>query len=251
MIDTTTSVRHDLIVVGAGLAGLSAAIEAFDNKADVAIVTKVHPVRSHSGAAQGGINAAIKADDDWQDHMFDTVKGGGYLVDQDAARVMSSEAPGRIRALENWGAAFSRNEDGTLAQRPFGGQRRNRTCYAADKTGHNLLHTLYEQAIKRGIPIYEELYITRLLVDNARCLGMVAYDLLGGRLIVFEAKATLLATGGAGRVFGQSSNALINTGDGMALAYHAGASVEDMEFFQTHPTPFISDKLFRGHKRLG
>jgi succinate dehydrogenase / fumarate reductase flavoprotein subunit len=230
------AVRHDIAVIGAGLAGMSAAVAAHDLGAKVALITKVHPVRSHSGAAQGGINAAVKADDDWHDHMFDTVKGSGYLADQDAVRIMCTGAPEAIRRLDNWGALFSRNEDGTLAQRPFGGQRRNRTCFAADKTGHNLLHTLYSQVLRREIPVHEELYVLRLVVQDGRCIGLVAYDLPHARLVSIEAKAVVIATGGAARVFGQSSNALINTGDGLTLALQAGAEIEDMEFFQTHPT---------------
>jgi succinate dehydrogenase / fumarate reductase flavoprotein subunit len=230
------TIQHDIAVIGAGLAGMSAAVAAHDLGAKVALITKVHPVRSHSGAAQGGINAAVKADDDWHDHMFDTVKGAGYLADQDAVRIMCSEAPNSIRRLDNWGALFSRNDDGTISQRPFGGQRRNRTCFAADKTGHNLLHTLYSQVLKREIPVHEELYVLRLVVQDGRCVGLVAYDLPHGRLIAIEARAVIIATGGAARVFGQSSNALINTGDGLLLAFNAGAEIEDMEFFQTHPT---------------
>lgn len=243
MISSSDSIRHDVVVVGAGLAGLSAAIAAADAGADVALVCKTHPLRSHSGAAQGGINAAIKPDDDWRDHMYDTVKGSAWLADQDAARVLTSEAPAAIRWLENLGAPFSRLEDGAIAQRPFGGQRRNRTCYVADHTGHNLLHVLYEQALRRNVPVYEEFFVTRLVAADGRCAGLVAYDLLGGRLVPFGARAVLLATGGAGRVFGQSSNALINTGDGLALAYEAGAELEDMEFFQTHPTGLLNGIL--------
>lgn len=244
MFDKPERVRHDVVIVGAGLAGLSAAIEAADHRADVAVVTKVHPVRSHSGAAQGGINAAIKPDDDWHDHYFDTVKGSAYLADQDAVRIMCREAPEAIRRLENWGAPFSRNDDGTLAQRPFGGQRRNRTCYVADHTGHNLLHTLYEQCIKRGVTVYEEWYVTRLVTAaDGRVIGLMAYDLPHGRLMAVAARAVILATGGAARVFGQSSNALINTGDGLSLAYHAGAGIEDIEFFQTHPTGLLNGIL--------
>lgn len=236
MFNNIQTIRHDIAVIGAGLAGMSAAVAAHDLGLNVGIITKVHPVRSHSGAAQGGINAAIKADDNWRDHMFDTVKGSGYLADQNAVRVMCTGAKDAIRRLDNWGALFSRNADGTLAQRAFGGQRRNRTCFAADKTGHNLLHTLYSQILKRKIPVHEEHFALKLVVREGRCIGLISYDLPRGSLVLFETRAIIIATGGAARVFGQSSNALINTGDGLLLALQAGAEIEDMEFFQTHPT---------------
>ncbi|NQT87404.1 FAD-dependent oxidoreductase [bacterium] len=236
-------IAHDVLIVGSGLAGLSAAIEAHDAGADVAILSKVHPVRSHSGAAQGGINAAIRPDDDWRDHRYDTVKGSAWLADQDAVSVLCGEAPDAIWWLGGFGAAFSRTPEGLIAQRPFGGQRRDRTCYAADKTGHNLLHTLYEQAMKRGVRIYEEYFVTRLVPGEGAWPAAVALDVVHGELTTFTAPAVILATGGAGRVFGQSSNALINTGDGVSLAWRAGLPVEDMEFFQTHPTGLLNGIL--------
>ncbi|MEW6358951.1 MAG: FAD-dependent oxidoreductase [Planctomycetota bacterium] len=243
MFSVANTLKHDIVIVGAGLAGQAAAIEARRRGADVAVVSKVHPVRSHSGAAQGGVNAAIKPDDNWRDHMFDTVKGSGYLADQDGVRIMCSEAPDAIWWLEGFGAPFSRQKDGTLAQRPFGGQRRNRTCYVADHTGHNLLHTLYEQMLRLDIRIYEEWIVTKLLVRDKKFVGLLAIDLLKGEMNLIRARACILATGGAARIFGQSSNALINTGDGAALAYRAGLPIEDMEFFQLHPTGLLNGIL--------
>ena len=236
-------ISHDVLIIGSGLAGMAAAIEAHDAGADVAIVSKVHPVRSHSGAAQGGINAAIRPDDNWQDHRFDTVKGSAYLADQDAATVLCKEAPDAIWWLARYGAPFSRTPEGTLAQRPFGGQRRDRTCYAADKTGHNLLHTLYEQVMKRGVKVYEEFFVTRLVLGDGSWPSIVALDVPHGEVCTLVAPAIILATGGASRVFGQSTNALINTGDGVAMAWRAGLPAEDMEFFQIHPTGLLNGIL--------
>lgn len=240
-----TGKSHDVIIVGAGLAGLSAALQAreLDASLDIAVVTKVHPVRSHSGAAQGGINAAIRFDDSWQGHLYDTVKGSWFLADQDAVRVLCSEAKDAIARLDKYGALFTRNPDGTVAQRAFGGQSRNRTCFVADKTGHNLLHTLFEQAMKRKIPIYWEWFVTSLVVEDGQFKGITAIDLLTGDLHFIQGKALVIATGGAGRIYGQSSNALINTGDGGALAYRAGLAIEDFEFFQIHPTGLLNGIL--------
>lgn len=232
------SFSHDIVIVGAGLAGLTAALEAveLDANADVAVISKVHPVRSHSGAAQGGINAALRFDDSWQGHKYDTLKGSWFLADQDAVRILCSEAKDAISRLDKYGALFNRNEDGTIAQRAFGGQGRKRTCFVADKTGHNLLHTLYEQAMKQNIKIYWEWFVTSLIVEDGKFKGITAIDVLTGELNFIRSKAVILATGGAGRIYGQSSNALINTGDGMALAYRAGLPLKDFEFFQIHPT---------------
>ncbi len=237
--------KHDIIILGAGLTGLSAALEAreLDEHIDIAVVSKVHPVRSHSGAAQGGINAAIRFDDSWQEHMYDTVKGSWFLADQDAARVLCSEAKDAIARLDKYGAFFNRNEDGTIAQRAFGGQSRNRTCFVADKTGHNLLHTLYEQAMKRKIAMYWEWFVNSIVVEDGSFKGIMAMKLLTGELHFMRGKVLIVATGGAGRIYGQSSNALINTGDGMALAYRAGLPVEDFEFFQIHPTGLLNGIL--------
>ncbi len=226
---------HDILIIGAGLAGMRAAIAA-PSHLDVALLSKVHPVRSHSVAAQGGINAAIGENDSWEAHAFDTAKGGLYLGDQDAIEAMCREAPGDILDLERMGVIFSRNEQGKIAQRPFGGAGFPRTCYAADRTGHAILHAMYEQLLKRQIVVYEEWYVTSLIVEDGVCRGVVAWDLIHGGLYAIGAKAVILATGGSGRVFLTSTNAVINTGDGMALAYKAGAPLEDMEFVQFHPT---------------
>lgn len=229
---------HDIVVVGAGLAGMRAALSAQSRcpHLDVAILSKVHPVRSHSVAAQGGINAALGENDSWEAHAFDTTKGGLYLGDQDAIEGMCREAPGDILDLERMGVIFSRNEQGRIAQRPFGGAGFPRTCYAADRTGHAILHAMYEQLLKQGIKVYEEWYVTALIEQEGACRGVIAWDLLRGGLHAFGSRAVILATGGSGRVFLTSTNAVINTGDGMALAYRAGAALEDMEFVQFHPT---------------
>lgn len=226
---------HDILVVGAGLAGMRAALAA-PSHLDVAILSKVHPVRSHSVAAQGGINAALGENDSWEAHAFDTTKGGLYLGDQDAIEAMCREGPGDILELERMGVIFSRDERGRIAQRPFGGAGFPRTCYAADRTGHAILHAMYEQLMKRRIGVYEEWYVTLLIVEEGICRGVVAWDLVRGGLHAIGAKAVILATGGSGRVFLTSTNAVINTGDGMVLAYLAGAPLEDMEFVQFHPT---------------
>jgi succinate dehydrogenase / fumarate reductase flavoprotein subunit len=226
---------HDILVVGAGLAGMRAALAA-PSDLDVALVSKVHPVRSHSVAAQGGINAALGANDSWEAHAFDTVKGGLYLGDQDAVEAMCREAPDEIFELERMGVIFSRDDQGRIAQRPFGGTGAVRTCYAADRTGHAILHAMYEQLLKRRVTVYEEWYVTSLIVEDGVCRGVIAWDLLHGGLHSLAAKAVILATGGSGRVFLTSTNAVINTGDGMALAYRAGVPLQDMEFVQFHPT---------------
>lgn len=226
---------HDILIVGAGLAGMRAALAA-PSHLDVAILSKVHPVRSHSVAAQGGINAALGENDSWEAHTFDTTKGGLYLGDQDAIEAMCREGPGDILELERMGVIFSRDERGRIAQRPFGGAGFPRTCYAADRTGHAILHAMYEQLMKRRIGVYEEWYVTLLIVEEGICRGVVAWDLVRGGLHAIGAKAVILATGGSGRVFLTSTNAVINTGDGMVQAYLAGAPLEDMEFVQFHPT---------------
>jgi succinate dehydrogenase / fumarate reductase flavoprotein subunit len=231
---------HDVIVVGGGLAGLRAAIEA-SKYADTAIISRVHPLRSHSGAAQGGINAALAnaeggRDDTWERHAYDTIKGSDFLADQDAVEVLTKEAPERIIEMEHWGCPFSRTDEGKIAQRPFGGAGYPRTCYAADKTGHYLLVTAYEQVLKRKIRVYEEWFVTSLIADNGRTKGVVALDILTGDVDVFKAKAVILATGGAGWIYAKSTNSIINTGSGMAIAYRAGIALKDMEFVQFHPT---------------
>jgi succinate dehydrogenase / fumarate reductase flavoprotein subunit len=226
---------HDIVIVGAGLAGMRAAVAA-PADLDVALISKVHPVRSHSVAAQGGINAALGENDSWEAHAFDTTKGGLYLGDQDAIEAMCREAPQDILELERMGVIFSRDANGRIAQRPFGGAGFPRTCYAADRTGHAILHAMYEQLLKRRCFVYEEWYVTSLIVEDGACRGVIAWDLLRGGLHAIGAKAVILATGGSGRVFFTSTNAVINTGDGMALAYRAGVPLEDMEFVQFHPT---------------
>ena len=239
---------HDILVVGGGLTGLRAAIEAKNAGRDVAILSKVHPLRSHSVAAQGGINAALgnapaPIKDSWENHAFDTIKGSDYLADQDAVEVMCREGIERVIELEHWGTLFSRTEDGKIAQRPFGGAGFPRTCYAADRTGHNLLHVLYEQVIGLQIPIYEEWYALSLVLDQGRCIGIIGLHFFEGKIIPIHANAVLLATGGYGRIYLKSTNALINTGSGCYLAYQAGVPLKDMEFVQFHPTSLYGTNI--------
>ncbi len=230
--------KHDVLIVGAGCAGMRAAIEAFDAGADVALLSKIHPVRSHSGAAEGGINAALgnASEDDPETHAFDTVKGSDYLGDQDAIEILCEEAPEDVYQLENWGAVFSRTEDGRIAQRPFGAAGAPRTAYAADITGHVLVHVLYEQVMKREIPAYEEYFAWKLVMNDDRCQGVIAWDLINGGLKSIGAKTVILATGGAGRLYVGTTNAYSCTGDGMALALRVGVPLKDMEMMQFHPT---------------
>jgi succinate dehydrogenase / fumarate reductase flavoprotein subunit len=228
--------QHDVLIIGAGLAGMRAGLAAQDAGADVAIITKVHPVRSHSNAAQGGINAAVDESDSWQDHAFDTVKGSDYLGDQDAIEVLCSEAGGEVIAMERMGVIFHRDETGRLGSRAFGGQQRARTYFVGDITGQALLHVMYEQLIKQGLRIYEEWFVIDLIVEDGACVGCVAMDIRTGEISVIGAKAVIMATGGAGRVYEPSTNALICTGDGISLAYRAGAPMMDMEMVQFHPT---------------
>jgi succinate dehydrogenase / fumarate reductase, flavoprotein subunit len=230
--------KHDVLVVGAGCAGMRAAIEAFDAGADVAMVSKIHPVRSHSGAAEGGINAALgnASEDNPEKHAYDTVKGSDYLGDQDAIQILCDEAPADVYQLENWGAVFSRTEDGRIAQRPFGAAGEPRTAYAADITGHVLLQVLYEQVLKRDILTYEEFFAWKLVVNDDRCQGVICWDLLDGGLKSLGAKTVILATGGAGRLYTGTTNAYACTGDGMTMALRVGVALEDMEMMQFHPT---------------
>jgi succinate dehydrogenase flavoprotein subunit len=217
---------------------MRAAIEAHDLGADVALLSKIHPVRSHSGAAEGGINAALgnASDDSPEEHAFDTVKGSDYLGDQDAIQILCDEAPGDVYQLEHWGAVFSRTEDGRIAQRPFGAAGAPRTAYAADITGHVLIHVLYEQVMKRDLQVYEEFFAWKLVIDDDRCQGVIAWDLLNGGLKTIGAKTVVLATGGAGRLYTGTTNAYACTGDGMAMALQAGVPLKDMEMMQFHPT---------------
>ncbi|MFN2629137.1 MAG: FAD-binding protein [Gaiellaceae bacterium] len=229
---------HDVLVIGAGCAGMRAAIEAHDAGADVALVSKIHPTRSHSGAAEGGINAALgnASEDDPETHAFDTVKGSDYLGDQDAIEILCREAPGDVYQLEHWGAVFSRTEDGRIAQRPFGAAGAPRTAYAADITGHVLVQVLYEQLCRRELKVYDEFFAWRLVVDDGRCQGVICWDLLDGGLKTIGAKTLILATGGAGRLYVGTTNAYACTGDGMAMALRVGVPLEDMEMMQFHPT---------------
>ncbi|AKB25616.1 Succinate dehydrogenase flavoprotein subunit [Methanosarcina sp. MTP4] len=264
---------HDVIIIGAGLTGLRAAIETVDSGLDTAVISKVHPLRSHSVAAQGGMNAALgnaQAGDSWEDHAFDTVKGSDYLADQDAVELMCKNSPGAVIELEHFGTVFSRLEDGRIAQRPFGGGMFPRTCYAADRTGHNILHTLYEQLMGREleqskgsqgseeskgskssvkskrsgrITFYEEFFVTSLVKTGGRCVGCTSINLADRTLHGFSCRALLLATGGFGRLFTRSTNALINTGDGASLALRAGVPLKDMEFVQFHPTTLFGTNI--------
>jgi succinate dehydrogenase/fumarate reductase flavoprotein subunit len=230
--------QHDVLVVGAGLAGMRAAIEAFDAGVDVALLSKIHPTRSHSGAAEGGINAALgnASEDDPEKHSFDTVKGSDWLGDQDAIEALCHEAPGDVYELEHWGAVFSRTPDGRIAQRPFGAAGEPRTAYAADITGHVLVHVCYEQVMKRDIPTYEEYFAWKLVVDDGRCQGVICWDILNGGLKAIGAKTVILCTGGAGRLYTGTTNAYSCTGDGMAMALRVGVPLKDMEMMQFHPT---------------
>src|SRR6058998_2244971 len=217
---------------------MRAAIAAYDAGADVALISKLHPTRSHSGAAEGGINAALgnAAEDSPEIHAYDTVKGSDYIGDQDSIEIFTREAPGDIIQLEHWGAFFSRRDDGKLAQRPFGAAGSPRTVYAADITGHVLIQVLYEQVVKRDIKVYEEFFAWQLVVNDDRCQGVVCWDLLNGGLKTIGGKTVVMATGGAGRQYRATTNAYACTGDGMAMALNAGVPLKDMEFMQFHPT---------------
>jgi succinate dehydrogenase / fumarate reductase flavoprotein subunit len=230
--------QHDVLVIGAGLAGQRAALAAADEGASVGIISKVHPVRSHSNAAQGGINAALNPEDSWESHAFDTVKGSDYLGDQDAIEIMCREAPGEILDLEHKGVTFHRNEEGRLGTRAFGGASAARTYYVADITGQAILHVLYEQLMKHDeVYRYEEWFTTALVQDDeGRIAGAVTRNIRDGSMELFAAKAVILATGGNGQIFDPTTNALICTGDGIAMAYRVGAPLMDMEMIQYHPT---------------
>src|SRR5438270_2094035 len=217
---------------------MRAAVEAFDAGADVALISKIHPVRSHSGAAEGGINAALgnASEDDPEKHAFDTVKGSDYLGDQDAIQILCDEAPDDVYQLEHWGAVFSRTEDGRIAQRPFGAAGEPRTAYAADITGHVLVQVMYEQVMKRDLKVYEEWFAWKLVEDDGRCQAVICWDLLNGGLKTLGAKTVILATGGAGRLYTGTTNAYSCTGDGMTMALRVGVPLKDMEMMQFHPT---------------
>ncbi len=248
--------QYDVVIVGAGGAGMRAALES-SGKVRTAVISKLYPTRSHTGAAQGGMCAALAnvEEDNWEWHTFDTVKGGDYLVDQDAAEIMAKEAIDAVLDLERMGLPFNRTPEGRIDQRRFGGHTRNhgeaavrRSCYAADRTGHMILQTLYQQCVKQDVEFFNEFYVLDLITDHdlsageipddetVTATGVVAYDLASGEIHVFQAKAIIFATGGAGKIFKTTSNAHTLTGDGMALAYRRGLPLEDMEFFQFHPT---------------
>ena len=230
---------YDVLIIGAGLAGQRAAIAAAKAGATVAILSKVHPVRSHSVAAAGGINAAINPVDDWRSHAYDTIKGSDFLGDQDAIEVMCREAPAEVMWLEHAGVTFHRNEKGEMDLRAFGGASMKRTAYVADITGQALLHVLYEQLMKHHevIDRFEEWFVTSLIInEDGECVGAVAREIRSGKMETFSAKSVILASGGAGQCFQPTTNALICTGDGIAQAYQAGAPLMDMEMIQYHPT---------------
>jgi succinate dehydrogenase / fumarate reductase flavoprotein subunit len=237
--------RHDVLVIGAGLAGQRAALAAAEEGASVGIVSKVHPVRSHSNAAQGGINAALNPSDRWESHAFDTVKGSDYLGDQDAIEVMCREAPREIIDLEHLGVTFHRDGDGRLGTRAFGGASQARTYYVADITGQALLHVLYEQLMKHSeVFRYEEWFTTNLVrEDDGHIAGCVARNIRDGSMELFGAKTVILATGGNGQIYDPTTNALICTGDGIAIAYRIGAALMDMEMVQYHPTTLAGNGL--------
>jgi succinate dehydrogenase / fumarate reductase flavoprotein subunit len=230
--------KHDVLVIGAGLAGQRAALAAAEHGASVGIISKVHPVRSHSNAAQGGINAALRAEDSWESHAFDTIKGSDYLGDQDAIEIMCREAPGELLDLEHLGVTFHRDEEGRLGTRAFGGASAARTYYVADITGQAILHVLYEQLMKFDeVHRYEEWFTTALVQDeDGRMAGAITRNIRDGAIELFSAKAVILATGGNGQLYDPTTNALICTGDGIAMAYRIGAPLMDMEMIQYHPT---------------
>jgi succinate dehydrogenase / fumarate reductase flavoprotein subunit len=236
--------KYDVVIVGAGGAGMRAALES-GKRVRTAVLTKLYPTRSHTGAAQGGMCAALAnvEEDNWEWHTFDTVKGGDYLVDQDAAEIMCREAIDAVLDLEKMGLPFNRTPEGRIDQRRFGGHTRNhgeaavrRSCFAADRTGHMILQTLYQNCVKEGIEFFNEFYVLDLLLNDGKTAGVVSYELATGDIHVFQSKAVIFATGGFGKVFKTTSNAHTLTGDGMGIAWRAGLPLEDMEFYQFHPT---------------
>ena len=231
--------HHDVLLVGGGGAGLRAAIAVAETSPNlsVAVVSKVYPMRSHTVSAEGGAAAVIKPGDTLDDHAYDTISGGDWLCDQDAVEIFVKEAPEELLRLEHWGCPWSRDPDGHIAVRAFGGMKKMRTWFAADKTGFHLLHTLFQTTLKfKAVTRYDEWFVTKLLVDEGRVQGVVALQLMSGRIQAITAKSVILCTGGCGRVFPFTTNASIKTGDGMALAFQAGAPLKDMEFVQYHPT---------------
>ncbi len=236
MVET---IQHDIVIIGGGGAGLRAAIAVAETnpELDIAIISKVYPMRSHTVSAEGGAAAVIKEDDSFEDHIYDTVSGSDWLADQDAVESFVKEAPNEMIQLEHWGCPWSREPDGSVAVRPFGGMKIKRTWFAADKTGFHMLHTLFQTSLKySSIKRYDEWLVTQLLVENGRCQGLTAIEVRSGQVHLIAAKAVILCTGGAGRIFPFTTNGAIVTGDGMALAYRAGVPLKDMEFVQYHPT---------------
>lgn len=239
--------EFDAVIVGGGLSGLRVAFELTE-KWSVALISKVHPIRSHSGAAQGGINAALGnteqgKDDSPEKHAYDTVYGSDYLADQNAVLLLAKHAPKIVIELERMGAPFSRLASGLIAQRPFGGAGFPRTCYAGDRTGHALLHTLYEQCIRKGVSFFDEFFLIDLILVENKVVGLIALELSTGELVVFRSPIVVLATGGFGRIYKRSTNALINTGDGLGAAFRAGVPMQDCEFVQFHPTTLYGTNI--------
>src|SRR5690242_6464519 len=230
---------HDVLLVGGGGAGLRAAIAVAETnpKLRVAVISKVYPMRSHTVAAEGGASGVIKADDSLDEHCYDTISGGDWLCDQDAVEAFVREAPQELLRLEHWGCPWSREPNGHIAVRAFGGMKKKRTWFAADKTGFHILHTLFQTTLKYNeIQRYDEWFVTKLLIDDGRVQGVVAIELMSGRIQAITAKSVIICTGGCGRVFPYTTNASIKTGDGMALVLRAGGPLKDMEFVQYHPT---------------
>jgi len=238
---------HDILIIGGGLAGLSAALNTSPDL-KVAVISKIHPLRSHSVAAQGGINAALGnnpdgKNDSWEKHAYDTIKGSDFLADQDAVELMCKTACPILYELDGLGAPFSRFPDGSIAQRPFGGAGFPRTCYAADRTGMILLHTLFEQCLRKGVSFYNEWLVTNLVIHEGQCVGVIVYEIASGKTIPIRSKAVIFATGGYGRVYLRSTNAYINLGSGIGMAYRAGIPLKDMEFVQFHPTSLFGKNI--------
>ncbi len=238
---------HKILVIGGGLAGLRAAIESAP-KVDTAIISQVHPVRSHSGAAQGGVNASLAnnpaaKDDTWEKHAFDTIKGSDYLADQDSVEFMTKDAGPCIYEMEHWGCPFSRTDEGKIAQRPFGGAGYPRTCFAADKTGMYMLHTLWERSVKLNVPLYEDRIMVDLVVEGDSVRGVICWNMRTGELEQFMAEAVIIASGGSGQIYGRSTNALISTGSAQSACYRRGVPLKDMEFVQFHPTSLFGTNI--------